>query len=85
MDSVELMYEHHAAREDTVVFPAWKDALSANQLDEMGETFEEIENQQFGKDGFEDAVAQIAQSNRRSASPTSRNSPRRRRRKGEVT
>ena len=60
LDGVELMYEHHAAREDTVVFPAWKDALSAHQLDEMGETFEEIEHQQFGKDGFEDAVAQIA-------------------------
>jgi hemerythrin-like domain-containing protein len=60
LDSVELMYEHHAAREDTVVFPAWKDVLSAPQLDEMGETFEEIEHQQFGKDGFEDAVAQIA-------------------------
>jgi hemerythrin-like domain-containing protein len=60
LESVELMYEHHAAREDTVVFPAWKDALSAHQLDEMGELFEEIEHQQFGKDGFEDAVAQIA-------------------------
>ena len=59
LDSVELMYEHHAAREDTVVFPAWKDALSAHQLDEMGEKFEEIEHQQFGKDGFEDAVTQI--------------------------
>jgi hemerythrin-like domain-containing protein len=60
LDSVELMYEHHAAREDTIVFPAWKDALSAHQLDEMGEMFEEIEHQQFGKDGFEDAAAQIA-------------------------
>lgn len=60
LDGVELMYEHHTAREDTVVFPAWKDALSAHQLDEMGETFEEIEHRQFGKDGFEDAVAQIA-------------------------
>jgi hemerythrin-like domain-containing protein len=60
LDSVELMYEHHAAREDTVVFPAWKEALSAHQLDEMGDLFEEIEHQQFGKDGFEDAVTQIA-------------------------
>ena len=60
LDNFELMYEHHAAREDTVVFPAWKDALSAHQLDEMGEMFEEIEHRQFGKDGFEDAVAQIA-------------------------
>lgn len=60
LDGVELMYAHHAAREDTVVFPAWKVALSAHQLDEMGELFEEIEHQQFGKDGFEDAVSQIA-------------------------
>lgn len=59
LDSFELMYEHHAAREDTVVFPAWKDALSAEQLDEMGDKFEEIEHQQFGDDGFEEAVAQI--------------------------
>ena len=27
----------------------------------MGEKFEDIEHQQFGKDGFEDAVAQIGQ------------------------
>jgi hemerythrin-like domain-containing protein len=60
LDGVELMYAHHAAREDTVIFPAWKDALSAQQLDEMGEVFEEIEHKQFGKDGFEDVVAQIA-------------------------
>jgi hemerythrin-like domain-containing protein len=60
LDSVELMYEHHAAHEDTIVFPAWKDALSAHQLDEIGEKFEEIEHRQFGKGGFEDAVAQIA-------------------------
>jgi len=60
LDSVELMYEHHAAREDTVVFRAWKEALSPNQLDEMGEKFEEIEHRQFGKDGFENAVEQIS-------------------------
>lgn len=60
LDGVELMYEHHAAREDTIVFPAWKDTLSAPQLEEMGELFEKIEHQQFGKDGFEDAAMQIA-------------------------
>jgi hemerythrin-like domain-containing protein len=54
------MYRAHAAREDTVVFPAWKDALSEQQLHEMGEKFEDIERQQFGHDGFEDAVKQIA-------------------------
>jgi hemerythrin-like domain-containing protein len=56
-----LMYQNHAAREDTIVFPAWKDALSERQLREMGDRFEDIERQTFGKDGFEDAVKQIAQ------------------------
>lgn len=60
LDGVELMYAHHAAREDTIVFPAWKNALSDRGLDDMGELFEDIERRQFGKDGFEDAVAQIA-------------------------
>lgn len=55
------MYRAHAAREDTVVFPAWKEALSDQQLHEMGERFEDIERQTFGHDGFEDAVKQIAQ------------------------
>jgi hemerythrin-like domain-containing protein len=55
-----LMYENHAAREDTVVFPAWREGLSERQLREIGETFEDIEHRQFGKDGFEDAVKQIA-------------------------
>lgn len=56
-----LMYRNHVAREDTVVFPAWKAALSARQLHEIGDKFEDIEHQQFGHDGFEDAVQQMAQ------------------------
>jgi len=59
MDSFVRMYRPHAAREDTVVFPAWKQALSAKQLDEMSDMFEDIEHQQFGEDGFETAVKQI--------------------------
>jgi hemerythrin superfamily protein len=55
------MYQNHTAREDTVVFPAWKDSLSEQQLREMGERFEDIEHKQFGKDGYDDAVRQIAQ------------------------
>jgi hemerythrin-like domain-containing protein len=50
-ESFVLMYQNHAAREDTIVFPAWKDALSERQLREMGERFEDIEYRQFGKDG----------------------------------
>jgi hemerythrin-like domain-containing protein len=54
-----LMYEHHAAREDTDVFPAWKQSLPAKAYAEMGEQFERIEKQVFGHDGFEDALRQI--------------------------
>jgi hemerythrin-like domain-containing protein len=60
MESLVRMYRPHAAREDTVVFPAWKKTLTAKQLDEMNDKFEEIEREQFGKDGFENAVRQIA-------------------------
>jgi hemerythrin-like domain-containing protein len=55
------MYENHAAREDTIIFPAWKQMLSDQQLDEMGDKFEDIEHQQFGEDGFDMAVKQIAE------------------------
>ncbi len=55
MEGLVHMYQHHAAREDTIVFPAWKSTMSAKQLDEISDKFEEIEHREFGKDGFEDA------------------------------
>jgi hemerythrin-like domain-containing protein len=54
-----LMYQNHTAREDTIVFPAWKDALSGHEIDELGDKFEDIEKQQFGGGGFEKAVKQV--------------------------
>ena len=60
LEAFELMYEHHTAREDTIVFPAWKDALSGKAYDEMSARFEDIEKRMFGHDGFEDAVKRIA-------------------------
>ena len=60
LDGFELMYEHHAAREDTIVFPAWKNTMTKQELAEIGEKFEEIERQQFGTDGFEQAERQIS-------------------------
>jgi hemerythrin-like domain-containing protein len=54
------MYEAHAAWEDTVVFPAWKQSLSSHELHEAGEEFEEIEKRQFKGDGFDMAVDQAA-------------------------
>jgi len=61
LEAFARMYEEHAAIEDTVIFPAWKKALTKKQLEEMGERFEEIEHKTFGKDGFEDAVASIGE------------------------
>lgn len=55
------MYRHHAAREDTIIFPAWKENMTGEQLDEMSEKFEDIEHQQFGEEGFDDAVKQISE------------------------
>jgi hemerythrin-like domain-containing protein len=60
LESFVRMYEHHAAIEDTIVFPAWKATMSEEQLDEMSDKFEEIEHEQFGEDGFEAAVKRIA-------------------------
>lgn len=61
LESLVRMYEHHAAIEDTVIFPAWKETLNAEQLDAMNDKFEEIEHQQFGEDGFENALKQMDQ------------------------
>jgi hemerythrin-like domain-containing protein len=54
------MYGNHAAREDTIVFPAWKTNFSNKQLDELSDQFEDIEHKMFGKDGFEDAEKTIS-------------------------
>jgi len=60
LEAFVLMYRNHAAREDTIIFPAWKQTMTDKQLDEMGDKFEDIEKEQFGEDGFEDAVKQIS-------------------------
>ncbi len=59
LESFVLMYQNHAAREDTVVFPAWKKHFTDKQLDQLSDQFEDIEHKMFGKDGFDDAVRKI--------------------------
>ncbi len=59
-ESFTLMYQNHAAREDTIIFPAWKKNYTNKQLDELGDQFEEIEHKTFGKDGFDDAEETIS-------------------------
>jgi len=61
LDQFELMYANHAAREDTIIFPAWKKAIGPHNVEEMGEKFEDIEKAQFGGDGFDQAVKEIGE------------------------
>ena len=59
------MYEPHAAREDTIVFPAFKKAVGPTGYNELGDQFEDIERKEFGGDGFDMAVDKVADIERR--------------------
>ncbi len=52
------MYEPHAAREDTVLFPAFRKTMAAAEYDKLGDTFEKREHELFGEGGFEKFVSQ---------------------------
>ena len=54
------MYGPHAAREDTVLFPAFKKLVSPKEYDALGDEFEKKEQQMFGADGFEKNVEAVA-------------------------
>jgi hemerythrin-like domain-containing protein len=54
------MYRPHAAREDTVLFPAFHDLMGDKAYRELGEQFEDEEKKKLGSQGFEGAVAQVA-------------------------
>ena len=54
------MYSPHEAREDTVLFPAFRKLVSANEYDSLGEDFEKKEHELFGEDGFESMVDKVA-------------------------
>ena len=56
----ERMYRPHAAREDTVLFPAFRGVVGRAAYRELGEQFEEQEHARFGKQGFENAVLEVA-------------------------
>jgi len=60
LESFARMYEAHTAREDTILFQAWRKSLSGHQLKEASEQFEDIEKAQFKGDGFDLAVDRIA-------------------------
>jgi len=59
LESFVRMYNHHAAIEDTVVFPLWKAAAGETELDALAAKFDEIEAEQFGGDGFDTAIKRM--------------------------
>jgi hemerythrin-like domain-containing protein len=54
------MYRPHEAREDTILFPAFRKIVSKHEYDSLGEEFEGNEQKLFGKDGFETMVNKVA-------------------------
>ena len=54
------MYRPHMAREDTVLFPAFRDVVGRAGYGELGEQFEDKEHELFGEHGFENTVAEVA-------------------------
>lgn len=55
------MYRPHEAREDTVLFPAFRSIVSAHEYDALGDDFEKKENELFGEGGFFKVVEQVAE------------------------
>jgi hemerythrin-like domain-containing protein len=55
------MYNPHEAREDTVLFPAFRGIVSAHEFDSLGEGFEKKEDELFGEDGFFKVVDRVAE------------------------
>ena len=60
MQAFVRMYEPHEAREDTVVFPAFRQLLSPQELADLGQHFADLEHQQFGQDEFTAMVGRVA-------------------------
>jgi len=54
------MYRPHEAREDTILFPALRKIVTAAEIDELGDQFEDEEKRRFGEEGFEKTVDQVA-------------------------
>jgi hemerythrin-like domain-containing protein len=55
------MYQPHAAREDTVLFPAFHALFTEKEFDALGDRFEEVEHRVLGSAGFEGTVQKVAQ------------------------
>jgi hemerythrin-like domain-containing protein len=55
------MYRAHASREDTVLFPAFREVVSGHEYEALHEAFEAREHAVLGHGGFHRYLAQVAQ------------------------
>src|SRR5262249_718650 len=53
-------YRPHEAREDTVLFPAFRSLVSKDEYGALGDEFERKEDELFGEDGFFKIVDKVA-------------------------
>lgn len=53
MQATITLYQPHAAREDTDIFPTLRSLVTPNEFEQIGETLEKSETEKFGADGFE--------------------------------
>jgi len=65
MQAFVRMYEPHEAREDTVIFPAFRRVVPAQEFADLGQHFADLERQQFGHDEFGPMVDRVAGIERR--------------------
>lgn len=59
LSEFNIMYRPHEAREDTVLFPAFRKLVSKHEYDSLGEEFENNEHKLFGEGGFETMVNKV--------------------------
>lgn len=59
MAEFSRMYRPHAAREDTVLFPAIRRIFTPEEFDKLGDTFEDLETKTLGEGGFERMVLRV--------------------------
>ena len=61
MEAFVQMYEPHEAREDTVVYPAFRALLTPERLADLAGHFVELQREQFGNGAFATMVAKVAE------------------------
>ncbi len=64
------MYRPHAAREDTVLFPAIRGLMTAKEFDELGDRFEEKEHKLFARTALRTSWPRWRRSKKRSTFTT---------------